>query len=168
MKKIKNDIGRYMIGLGAVLKLKNTGKILLLKRHPKNQDFQNNQWELMYGRIDQFEEFEQGLKREIKEETGIQSVTMKKLLSIWHIYRGNEKIAKNELFGFTFLCTTTQEEVQLSDEHSEYQWLKPEEALELVKIAGIKRDIQNYIDVKNGKKTLQYMSLDESIKEYEK
>ena len=34
-------------------------------------EFQKDAWELVYGRVDQHEEFETGLRREVKEETAL-------------------------------------------------------------------------------------------------
>ena len=89
---------------------------------------------------------EDAIIRELKEELGI-SVAVGRLLTCWHIYRGHEETAENELVGITFLATTDQIEITLSDEHEEYRWVTPEEAKELIKVEGIHRDIQAYIDL---------------------
>lgn len=105
----------------------------------------------MYGRIDQYEELFDALRREVKEETGIEEIEIKRLLRIWHFYRG-EKSAETEIHGFTFHCQVQSQGVTLSDEHSEYKWADPAEALELIQVDGVKEDIKFFIANKENHK----------------
>ena len=149
MAKVNNDntnenpVGRFMVAVGAVIG-DGHGNILLTRRS-KNLDWHPGEWEIMYGRIAQFEDPQKGLFREVKEELGIE-VSIGRPLTTWHIFRGHEETAYNELIGITYVATTNTKNVKLSDEHDEYRWLKPEEALDLVKVPGIRRDIQAYLD----------------------
>lgn len=138
----QNPVGRFMVAVGAVI-ANPVGKILLIKRSQK-LDWHPGEWEIMYGRIAQHEDPKDGLARELKEELGI-SVVVGRPLTCWHIYRGHEEIAENELVGITFLATTDQLEIKLSDEHEEYRWVVPSEALDLIKVKGIERDIKAYM-----------------------
>ncbi len=140
---IQNPVGRFMVAVGAVI-TNTEGKILLIKRSQK-LDWHPGEWEIMYGRIAQHEDPKDGLTRELNEELGI-SVVVDKPLTCWHIYRGHEETAENDLIGITYSATTTDTEVKLSDEHEEYRWVTPNEALELIKVKGIERDIKAYID----------------------
>lgn len=140
----QNPVGRFMVAAGAVIELNHTGKILLVKRS-ESLDWQPSQWEITYGRIDQFEDIEAGLKREVFEELGLKDITVGAILSVWHIFRGSKK-AENELIGVTYHCSTNTETISLSKEHSHYQWILPEEAVALVHISGIRRDIYKFID----------------------
>lgn len=139
---VANPVGRFMVAVGAVIELKNTRKILILKRSNK-LDWHAGEWEIHYGRIAQFENCETSLRREIKEETGITDIKIIEPLTAWHIFRGREK-AENELIGITFHCRTKTEKVKISSEHSGYRWVKPKEALKLIKIEGVKRDVESY------------------------
>ena len=143
----QNPVGRFMVASGGIIELNNTRKILLIQRSA-DQDWQPNEWEILYGRIDQFEDPETGLKREIKEETGLSEIEIIKLLSVWHIFRGIEETAENELIGITYHCRTTQEKPMLSHEHQAYKWVTPEEALSLVKVDGIRKDIKKFMQEK--------------------
>ena len=58
-----------------------------------------------------------------------------------------EETAENELIGITYYATTGDAQVTISDEHSEYRWVTAEDALSLIKIGGIKRDINAYLDL---------------------
>jgi len=51
------------------------------------------------------------------------------------------------LIGITYYATTGDAQVTISDEHSEYRWVTAEDALSLIKIGGIKRDINAYLDL---------------------
>ncbi len=141
----ENPVGRFMVACGAVIEKNSTGKILLIQRSA-DLDWQANEWEIIYGRIDQFEDPIAGLKREIKEEIGLLDVEIGQVLSVWHIFRGSEKTAENELIGITYHCRTKQEQPLLSKEHQNYKWVTPQEALELVKVDGIRRDINKFIE----------------------
>lgn len=146
---LEQKIGKFMIGIGCVMEHAATGKILCL--HRDRASYQKGEWELMYGRIDQHEELFEALRREVMEETGIERFQIKRLLRIWHFYRG-EKKAETEIHGFTFHCIVQSQEVVLSSEHSEYRWVTPEEALELVTVAGIREDVKFFIENKNNRK----------------
>lgn len=140
----ENPVGRFMVASGAVIEQGNTGKILLIQRSSK-LDWHPNEWEIMYGRIDQFEDTETGLKREVREETGIADLEIVDILTVWHIFRGSEETAENELIGVTYHCRTNQLEPKLSDEHQSYRWVTPDEALNLVKVDGIRRDVKKFM-----------------------
>lgn len=129
-----------MVAVGSIIQLKGTNRILINKRSARS-GINEDRWELVYGRIDQFEELEEALKREVREETGLSELKITKLLRVWHIFRG-ERSEENEIYGFTFICETDQEEVILSDEHSEYKWATVDEALQLIKVTGIKQDLE--------------------------
>lgn len=141
----KNPVGRFMVAAGAII-VNPEGRILILKRSSK-LDWQANEWEITYGRLAQFEDAQNGLAREIGEEIGIR-VTIGQPLTVWHIYRGGEEIAYNELIGITFLCQAVTTDVKISDEHEEYRWVTPEEGLGLVKVEGIRRDIKAYLSLR--------------------
>ncbi|MFZ1721922.1 MAG: nucleotide exchange factor GrpE [Microgenomates group bacterium] len=139
------DIGTFMVAAGAILEDPETEQILLLQRSEDN--YKPGIWETGYGRIDQGEDPEMGLRREIREETGIINVTFVRLLTGWHFYRGDDT-AENEVIGLTYWCQTRDTEVRLSREHQEYQWVTLDKALELVTEPGVLRDINAFIEAK--------------------
>lgn len=137
-----NKIGKFLVATGAIIENSSTGKILLLKRS-EQKDFTPGIWEYITGRLYQFEEPEDGLKREIKEETGLE-VEIIKPISIFHIFRG-EKTAENELVGIMYWCRTNTEEVKVSEEHSGYRWITAGEALKMIEKPGMQEDIKAFI-----------------------
>ena len=135
-------IGRFMFGAGAVIEHPTENKILIAKR--ANTDHANGAWELIYGRVDNHEELETGLKREIFEETGLKDIKIKKVLRLWHFYRG-EKIADNEIYGVTFICQAKDDRVVLNQEHAEYRWVTPAKATDIIAVKGINNDVVLYL-----------------------
>lgn len=132
-----------MVAAGAVIEHPTQNKILVAKR--AKTDHAKNEWELPYGRLNNHEELVEGLKREVFEETGLTDLKIKKLLRVWHFYRG-EKSADKEVFGVTFLCQATSDQIKLSPEHDQYRWVEPKKALKMIKVVGIANDVKLYLD----------------------
>ncbi|PWU23924.1 hypothetical protein C5B42_01270 [Candidatus Cerribacteria bacterium 'Amazon FNV 2010 28 9'] len=138
-----NPVGRFMVAVGAVIVQEETKKILITQR-ANSQDWHPNEWEITYGRIAQHEDPHTGLRREVSEEIGITDLTIQHVLRVWHMYRGPQT-AENDLIGITFVCTTAVQDVSLSHEHKAYRWVTPQEALQLISIEGIRKDIELYM-----------------------
>ena len=147
---VSNPAGRFMVAVGAIIENVESG-LILIEQRSSNQDWHPNEWEIGYGRIDQFEDPETGLKREMREELGVTDLEIKQVFSVWHIYRGLKK-AENDLIGMTFYCQTHTTEIQLSDEHQAYRWVTPEKACQLIQIDGIRRDVERFIQLKQQQK----------------
>ena len=146
-----DEPGRVMFGVGALIAEPHTGKILVLKRSSGHSNFNGEKWELVYGRKHQHEDIEAALRRECREELGVDLTEIGPVLRLWHFYRGEPK-PETEIIGVTFLCSIGDQEIRLSAEHSEYRWLSPEEALELITVSGIRDDVTIFIEQswKNG------------------
>ena len=132
-----------MVAVGAMIEHDSSRKILLVKRS-ETADYLPGIWEDMGGRIKQFEEPEDALRREVREETGLE-IEILKPLAVFHDYYG-ERSAENEMLIITYWCKARSDPVVLSEEHSAYRWVSPEEALELAEHVGVRRDIQAFID----------------------
>ena len=87
------------------------GLVLILKHKTGN-------WLLPGGRINKGENYLDALKREIKEETGIENFKINKILDIDSWIENNKGT-----YVVTFLIDTPDvSEVKLSDEHTKYAW----------------------------------------------
>src|SRR6185295_4472744 len=115
---VSKSEGKFMVAVGAMIQHDPTGKILLLKRAAPADDLPGI-WADMGGRIKQFEEPEEALRREVREETGLEIEVLKPLV-VFHDYRG-ERTAENELLIITHWCTARSDQVILSEEHSAFQ-----------------------------------------------
>ena len=110
---------------GAVIFRKEGGKIyyLLLR-------YQAGHWDFPKGNIEKGEKLEETVKREIKEETGIEEISFspnfKETIKYFYKLKG-ETIFKTVVF---YLLETETKEVKISCEHIGYEWLPCEQALE--------------------------------------
>lgn len=125
--------GQFQAGIAAVIWSAATRQYLLLRRSDQ-KDFGRGVWECVTGRVDQGEGFEDALHREVREELGI-AVQVEYILGTTHFYRG-QQTAENELVGVVYLCSVEDPgSIAIGPEHSEYRWLAPQEAIELLSAA---------------------------------
>ena len=135
-----------MVAVGAMIEHVPSGKILLLKR-AETVDYLPGIWEDIMGRMKQFEEPEEALRREVREESGLE-IEILKPLTVFHDYRG-ERTPENEWVGIIYWCKAQSDRVVLSQEHTAYQWVFRQEALALVEHPGVRRDIEALIEENN-------------------
>lgn len=97
------------------------GKILIVRRSDEDK-FMPGIWETVGGGINEKEAPQSALEREIKEEVGL-SVCIREPFNVFNFVNeeGEFKI------GITFVCDYVGGEIELSDEHSEYEWISPKE-----------------------------------------
>ena len=111
----------HQIGVKAIITDKE-GKILLIKRSEKYGCLKDA-WDIPGGRIDFGEEPVEGLKREIKEETGLALKEVKKILDVSTVYKDESK----HIIRITYLCEVEESSITLSSEHTEQAWFNPEQ-----------------------------------------
>lgn len=93
------------------------GQYLVLKKSNK-EDVNPNTYDLPGGRLNFGEKPEEGVVREVKEETGL-DVEIVKVFNTW-TFTKNDNF---QLVGIDFICKTSSEEVKISDEHDESIWV---------------------------------------------
>ena len=99
-------------------------RVLILKRS-EDDVHKPGIWEIPGGRLEPGEDPIEGLRRETKEETGL-DIDVKEPLAIHHFTRqDNQKITM-----IVFLCRAKKSPILLSQEHTEYEWIKIENAKE--------------------------------------
>lgn len=87
------------------------GEVLLLRR-PQGV------WQFPGGRLEEGEGWEEGLRREVSEETGIDDLQIVSILMV-----DNFVWEEQELYSTYFLTRTSTNSVRLSSEHVEYRWV---------------------------------------------
>lgn len=130
--------------VGAVVFRREKKKIkYLLLQHPKSGIYRGH-WDFPKGHIEKGESWQETLKREVKEETGITKIKIIPGFSTWVKYfyraRGEEEKERRKkgkgvnIFKIVtyYLAETSQKKVKLSFEHKNYAWLEYKEALERI------------------------------------
>jgi len=114
--------------VGVKIFLKNReGKYLLLKRSPEKYPEVSGFWDIPGGRIILGTTLLENLKREVKEETGLEITSLPRLIFAQDIFpkRGGHIVR------LTYLADSSASEVIIDDnEHTEYRWLTQSEIKE--------------------------------------
>ena len=114
------------LGIAAKSFILNDKKELLLIKRSENDVHKPGAWEVPGGRLSHGEDFAIGLRRETREETGLDIEVISPIKVHSFAREDGEKITMT-----TFLCrlASANQQVMLSKEHSEYCWLGIESAL---------------------------------------
>jgi len=116
---------------GAVVFRKEGNKIYyLLLHYPSGTRTPRNYWDFPKGHIERGEKEIETVKREVKEETGLEDIKFiegfKKWVKYFFRFQG-KTVFKIVIF---YLVETKNKNVKISSEHIGYKWLPYEEALE--------------------------------------
>ncbi len=104
-------------------------KILVLKRS-LTQALGPGVWEMVGGKVELEETLEDGLQREVKEETGLTCTISRLLYATDHNITIKDTTEKIVLL--VYLCQVDKGPVLLSNEHSAYRWVDVKTFKELV------------------------------------
>lgn len=104
-----------------------TGQILALKRS-KSDDRRPNCWDFPGGGKDASEDIYESAVREIYEEAGLQVLTED--LQVIYIESGMG-VTQEDVLAICFVANKWTGEVTLSLEHSAYEWVTPQEFLQM-------------------------------------
>ena len=123
-------VGRFIAMVGMLVWRRSDGRYLLLRRSSE-RDFAPGQWETGSGRLEQGEGYVQALRREAREELGLDP-RIECILGTTHFYRG-APTPENDMVGVSFGCSVEDaSDLRVSDEHSEHRWVTAEEAAALL------------------------------------
>lgn len=101
------------------------GKLLVVREAPLGTRTQVGRYQIVGGRVDPGETYEDALQREVKEEVGLE-VEVGEPLYIGE-WRPNVKGVQLQIFAFFSVCRAKSTDVKLSEEHDDYQWVDPHE-----------------------------------------
>jgi len=127
------------LGVGIIV-LNNENQVFVGKR----KDNPTDRWQMPQGGVDQGENLEEAMKRELKEETSIQNIKIIKELDEWteyelpdyllgKIWKGKYKGQRQKWFIVRFLGDDT--EINLNTKYPEFiewQWIKIENLPEVI------------------------------------
>ena len=126
----------------------NEKKEVLLCKSPKF----NNKFIISGGHIEIGETFEQALKREIKEETGLE-IELVKFVAFYNAIYPKDFFEKRHFIFFDFLCSVKDEnKIRLDNkELTEFLWIGPKKALEELDLEIYTRKlIEKYLEGEKG------------------
>jgi 8-oxo-dGTP pyrophosphatase MutT (NUDIX family) len=96
--------------------------------------FRRGKWDLPKGKLDKGETLEQCAVREVKEETGLQNISLQKaLLTTFHTYHESGKFILKESYWYTMTISDKQPLVpQAEEDIAEARWVKKTQLPELM------------------------------------
>jgi len=104
-------------------------EVLVLKRS-KDRDIYPGIWQILTGRVEQDEISMQAIMREIKEETGLTPTSLWTAPQVLSFF---DPITDRIILAPLFIAQVDPgDRVTLSHEHSEFAWVSPDKAKELV------------------------------------
>jgi nucleoside triphosphatase len=128
--------------VGAVI-INEDGQVLLV---------QSNNWKNMYcipgGHIELGETLESALKREIKEETGLEVYDIS-FLGLQESIYNDSHIHKKHFIFLDFVCKTRGCEVVLDEESQKFLWVDIRNAFSLPLVTSTKKVLKKYIEIKS-------------------
>jgi 8-oxo-dGTP diphosphatase len=118
--------------------IRKSDKILIVRRKDTDE-YNPGIWETPGGGMETENTPEDELKREIREETGLE-IKVREPFRIFTFKntKGEYKV------GISYLCDYVSGEVNLSEEHVEYRWIKAEEFENYNSIPILKKEIKDY------------------------
>lgn len=128
----------FAVAVKAVIIKENKALVLCRSKHEMECSYMNShqKWDLPGGGLHFFEKAEEGLRREIREETDLH-VSIGPPLSLFDAIKHHIHLCI-----FTYACTWTGGEVRLSPEHEAFFWMTEEEMEESELPHWMERDIR--------------------------
>ncbi len=116
---------------GAVIFIKNKEIKYLLLHYPSNSRTKKNYWGFSKGHIEKKEKEFDTVRREIKEETGLERIRRINGFkeTIKYFFKDNGTIQKTVVF---YLVQAKSKKIILSAEHIGYKWLNFQKAIRLL------------------------------------
>lgn len=120
---------------GAIIFRRENGVIYYLLLHYPSINRKGGHWEFAKGHIEEGENYEQTIKREVEEETGLKDIKIIPGFKehIKYFFKKKEAIGKKVPWVFKlvtfFIAETKTKDIKLSPEHINFLWLPLDEAV---------------------------------------
>jgi ADP-ribose pyrophosphatase YjhB (NUDIX family) len=118
----KNKMLELQVGVKILFK-NSEGKYLLVRRNPKKYPEVGPKWDIVGGRAEFGSTLVENLKREIKEEVGLEYIGEPKLVSAQDIFVPNQE---KHVVRLTYVGEIDGSP-KIDDDHLEAKWFLPEE-----------------------------------------
>jgi len=127
---------------GAIIFRKQKEPLFLLLLYPSAKTGRNPYWDFTKGHLEKGENETEALKREVKEETGLEKIKLipgfKETIRYFFVSEG-QKIIKTVVF---YLAEAESDKIEISSEHLDYKWLDYENALNLLNFKNAKEILE--------------------------
>ena len=121
----ETKVPRIVVG---VLIYNNNNQFFLAKSHKWK-----NKWIVPGGHLEWGESLEQGVKREVLEETGLKVFDLQ-LINVQESIFSEEFHDKRHFIFLDYICKAENNEVKLNEELQEFIWISPEDSLKKLEL----------------------------------
>ena len=160
MGQTKDVVKKTRVAGGIIIKTENDLDKLLVIRRSKT-DTWSGTWEFPRGHAKGNETLSQALRREVKEESGLDIVPVKYIGKFSYIAEQGTR----ETTQYNFLCKlkNPNQEVKLSSEHDDFRWISSMGEVELMIPSEMKKVISRVFNTEE--RIVIYPERNEEIKE---
>lgn len=110
-----------IVAVGAVI-LDEAGRVLLVKHVPERKSYWQGKWICPGGRLQVGESIEQGILREIQEETGLRIRLSRPLVPFERIVHGDDGVLLHVIY-IDYIAETVGGTLQAADDVGEVRWV---------------------------------------------
>ncbi len=137
----------FAVAVKAVIIKEDRALVLCRSKGEMEGSYMNShqKWDLPGGGLHFFERAEEGLRREIREETSL-TVSIGQPLSLFDVIKHHIHLCI-----FTYACYWEQGEVRLSAEHESFRWMTAAELEDSELPKWMKRDIRDAFAAERGR-----------------
>ena len=119
-----------MIGVGAVIE-DGVGRILLVKHRPERGGFWQGKWICPGGELELGETIEEGIKREVKEETQLEIDLLAPLPPFDRVVRSGDRVSLHVVY-IDYLARLIGGELKPGSDVGEAIWVEKEHILKIM------------------------------------
>jgi 8-oxo-dGTP diphosphatase len=124
--------------------IRHEDKILILRESGTYADGTNSgKYDVVGGRMEMGQRFDDSLRREIREETGLEvTIGQPFFVNEWRpVVRGEEW----QIVGIFFECTSATDAVTLSADHAAFEWIHPKDYASYPMIENLQPAFETYL-----------------------